>query len=140
MVHYLIMKRKSDSINLRRRSAKVNKNNLYDCYKLYFTPEDKKDNGTEALLSDMYRYSSVYRRIVNNDKITSELDKAIYELIYDLHADQAAIFLLYLLDYQESNGISEAEMLEAVRACISYVFRLRMFKGSISSQFFALAI
>ena len=61
-------------------------------------------------------------------------------MIYDLHADQAAIFLLYLLDYQESNGISEAEMLEAVRACISYVFRLRMFKGSISSQFFALAI
>jgi hypothetical protein len=39
----------------------------------------------------MYRYSLVYRRIVNNDKVVSELDKAIYELIYDLHADQAAI-------------------------------------------------
>ncbi|MBR1711686.1 MAG: DUF262 domain-containing protein [Clostridia bacterium] len=140
MVHYLIMKRKSDSINLHRRSAKVNKNNLYDCYKLYFPAEEKKDNGTEKLLSDMYRYSSVYRRIVNNDEIKTELDRAIHELINELNADQAAIFLLYLLDYQEQHNIGEDEMLKAVRACISYVFRLRMFKGSISSQFFALAI
>ena len=140
MVHYLIMKRKSDSVNLRHRSAKINKNNLYDCYKQYFTPDDKKGNGTEELLSDMYRYSSVYRKIVNNQSIHTELDKAIYELIYELNADQAAIFLLYLLDYQEQHGITDDEMLQAVRACISYVFRLRMFKGSVSSQFFALAI
>jgi len=40
MVHYLIMKRKSDSINLKHRSSKINKNNLYDCYKLY--PESVK--------------------------------------------------------------------------------------------------
>ncbi len=140
MVHYLIMKRKSDSINLHHRSSKINKNNLYDSYKLFFTPNDKKDNGTEKLLSDMYRYSSVYRRIVNNGEIKSALDKAIYELIYELNADQAAIFLLYLLDFQEQHNISEGEMFEAVQACISYVFRLKMFKGSVSSQFFALAI
>ena len=140
MVHYLIMKRKSDSVNLRRRSAKVNKNNLYDCYKLYFPPEDKKDNGTEKLLSDMYRYSSVYRRIVNNSSGTTELDFAIRELIGELNADQAAIFLLYLLDFQEQNNIPDSDMVTAVRAIISYVFRLRMFKGSVSSQFFALAI
>jgi len=140
MVHYLIMKRKSDSINLRHRSSKINKNNLYECYKLYFTINDKENNGTENLLSDMYRYSNVYRRIVNNNDISSALDSAINELINELSADQAAIFLLYLLDYQEQNHISETEMLGAVQACISYVFRLRMFKGSISSQFFALAI
>ena len=140
MVHYLIMKRKSDSINLRHRSSKINKNNLYDSYKLYFTPEQKNDNGTEKLLSDMFRYSNVYRKIVNNDNISSDLDKAIYELIYELNADQAAIFLLYLLDYQDQHGISDADMLEAVKAIISYVFRLKMFKGSVSSQFFALTI
>ena len=140
MVHYLIMKRKSDSINLKHRSSKINKNNLYDCYKLYFKPEDKEDDGTDRLLGDMYRYSSVYRRIVNNDSRSSDLDKAIYELIYELNADQAAIFLLYLLDYQAQNSVPDSEMIEAVKACISYVFRLRMFKGSISSQFFALAI
>ena len=140
MVHYLIMKRKSDSINLHQRSSKINKNNLYDSYKLYFSQDDKKDNGTEKLLSDMYRYSTVYRRIVNNDKIKTDLDKAIYELIYELNADQAAIFLLYLLDYQEQHNVLETEMYEAVNACISYVFRLKMFKGSVSSQFFALAI
>ena len=140
MVHYLIMKRKSDSIKLRNRSSKVNKNNLYDCFKLYFTPDDKKDGGIETLMADMYRYSSVYRRIVNNDSIDSELDKAIYELIYELKADQAAIFLLYLLDYQKTNKISDEEMLQAVKACISYVFRVRMFKSSPSSQFFSLAI
>lgn len=139
MVHYLIMKRKSDSINIRRRSSKINKNNLYDCYKLYFTAEDKRDNGTEKLLADMYRYSTVYGKIVNNHAKTN-LDKAINELVIELNADQAAIFLLYLLDYQDRHCISEEEMLQAVKACISYVFRLKMFKGSVSSQFFSLAI
>ena len=98
MVHYLIMKRKSDSVNLRKRSAKINKNNLYDCYKLYFTSDDKKDNGTEKLLSDMYRYSSVYRRIVNNQNISSELDKAIYELIYELNAATPPLRFPYRFD------------------------------------------
>lgn len=140
MVHYLIMKRKSDSMNIHRRSAKVNKNTLYDCYKIYFPPESKKNDGTEELLEDMYRYSVVYRRIVNNDSIKSELDRAIYELIYELSAEQAAIFLMYLLYIQEEENISDAEMLDAVRACISYVFRVRIFKGSVANQFFALAI
>lgn len=142
MAHYLIMKRKSDSINIKRRSSKISKNNLYECYKIYFNnnPEYKQKTGIEILLSDMYRYSTVYRRIVNNSEISSDLDKAIYELIYELNADSAAIFLLYLLDYQEQNGISEDEMLKAVKACISYVFRVKMLKGTIGSQFFALAI
>ena len=140
MVHYLIMKRKTDSINLHRRSARINKSNLYECYKMYLPPEVKNEDSTENLLEEAHRYSVVYRRIVNNSNIKSDLDKAIYELIYELNAEQAAIFLLYLLDIQDQDGISDDDMLEAVKACISYVFRVRIFKGSISNQFFSLAI
>lgn len=139
MVHYLIMKRKSDSINIHRRSSKVNKNTLYECYKLFLPPESKKGEGTEELLQDVYRYSNVYRRIVNNDN-KSRIDKALRELIFELNAEQVAIFLMYLLDIQENDGISDDEMEAAIQACISYVFRVRIFKGSVSNQFFALAI
>lgn len=72
----------------------------------------------------------------------TELDKAIRELIDELSADPAAIFLMYLLHTQKHNPqeIKEDDLVKAVRACISYVFRVRLFKGSISNQFFALAI
>lgn len=140
MTHYLIMKRKSDSINLRRKSSKVNKNTLYDCYRLYYPPEAKNVKETEKLLMDMYRYSSVYRKVVNNNRRKTELDKAIYELIFELNAEQVAIFLMYLLNYKDQHHIDDEDMLKAVKACISYVFRLKMFKGSASNQFFALAI
>ena len=139
MVHYLIMKRKSDSINIRRKSAKINKNTLYECYKIYFPPENKKDGGTEKLLDDMYRHSVTYGRILSGKRKTA-LDKAIYEVIYDLSADPVAVFLMYLLHEQENSGITDEEMVAAVKACISYVFRVRIFKGSVSPQFFALAI
>lgn len=139
-VHYLIMKRKSDSINLNKRSAKVNRSTLYDCFKIYFPPENKQNGGTERLLEDMHRYSIVYRKIVNNDNGKTPLDKAIRELIYELNADPAAIFLMYLLSVQEEQHISDDDMLEAVQAFISYVFRVRIFKGSVANQFFALAI
>ena len=79
MVHYLIMKRKSDSINIRRRSSKVSKGTLYDCFKIYFPPESKQGDGTEQLLEDMYKYSKLYRRIVNNDHVKTDVDKAIYD-------------------------------------------------------------
>ena len=139
MVHYLIMKRKSDSINIRRKSAKINKTTLYECYKIYFPSESKKDGGTERLLEDMCCYSVTYHRIMSGAAKT-ELDKAIRELIIDLNADPTAILLMYLFHLQEQEGISDKEMLEAVKACISYVFRVRFFKGTISPQFFALAI
>ncbi|MBO4925274.1 MAG: DUF262 domain-containing protein [Clostridia bacterium] len=139
MVHYLIMKRKSDSINIHRRSGKINRNTLYDCYKIYFPPENKANNGTERLLADMYHFSTIYKKIVNNNALT-ELDKAINELIYELSAEQVAIFLMHLLYVQEQGIISDEDMLLAVRACISYVLRVRIFKGSIANQFFALAI
>lgn len=142
MVHYLIMKRKSDSIHIRRRSSKVGKGTLYDCFKIYFPPENKQGEGTEKLLEDMYNYSKFYRRIVNNTDCKTEVDKAIHELIYDLNTEPVAIFLMYLLYVQEQNpdSISEEDMLQAVRACISYVFRVRIFKGAGSNQFFSLAI
>ena len=139
MVHYLIMKRKSDSMNIRRRSAKINKNTLYECYKICFPPESKRDGGTEQLLDDMCKYSVIYRRVFNNAGKT-DLDKAIHEVIYDLNADPVAILLMYLFQTQERDGITDSDMLDAVKACISYVFRVRIFKGSVSPQFFALAI
>ena len=105
MVHYLIMKRKSDSMNLRRKSAKINKNTLYDCYKIYFPPENKKDGGTERLLDDMCRYSYIYHKIFNSNG-KSELDKAIHELISELNADPAAVLLMYLLYIQNYQKVS----------------------------------
>ena len=140
MAHYLIMKRKSDSINIRRKSAKINRSTLYDCYKIYFPPEKKKDSGTEDLLKDICRYSSIYRRIVNEKNPKTNLDKAIYELITELNAEAAGIFIMYLLKVQEDEGITNDDMVKAVNACISYSLRLRIFKSSITNQFFALAI
>ena len=136
MVFYLIMKRKSDSINLHRKSAKINKNTLYDSYKIYYPADKKNDTETEALLSDMSKYAPIYYKIFKNNGIKSDLDNALYELIYELGSDSVAIFLMYLF----AANTSDSDMLEAVRACVSYVFRLRIFRGSVSNQFFALAI
>lgn len=140
MVHYLIMKRKSDSMNLRRKSAKINKNTLYECYKIYFPPSRKQNGGTEELLDDMYRYSLIYGRIFSQKPPKTEIENAIHEVIHDLNADAVAILLMYLMHIQVSEEITDSELLAAIKACISYVFRVRIFKGSVSNQFFALAI
>ena len=139
MVHFLIMKRKSDSINLHKRRSKINKGNLYECFKRYFTQENKRNGETEDLLSEMYRYSVEYKLIVSPDTGT-ELGRAVHEAIYELNAESLAIFLMYLFHIQVAEHISDTEMLEAVHACISYIFRVRLFKGSVGNQFFALAI
>ena len=139
MVHFLIMTRKSDSMNLHKRSIKINRNNLYECFKRHFPPAKKQNGGTEKLLNEMYRYSIEYKTIIFPDT-TTELGRAIYEAIYELNAESLAIFLMYLFHIQAEKHISDTDILEAIRACISYIFRVRLFKGSIGNQFFALAI
>ena len=138
MVHYLIMRNKSDNLSLHRKRTHINKDTLYDAYKINF-PAKNKDS--RQLLEDMYKYSVIYKRIVNNDNYnSSELDRAVYELIYELNAEPCAVFIMYLLSLQKENNLSDAEILKAVQACISYVFRVRMFKGYVSNQFFGLAM
>ena len=139
MVQYLIMKRKSDSMNIRKKSAKINRTTLYDCYKIIFPPEEKNLESTEELLADMQRFSAYYSRIYSGSRKTP-LDRAINEVIFDLSADPVAILLMYLFSEQEALGITDAEMTDIVKACVSYVFRVRIFKGSVAPQFFALTI
>ena len=140
MIHYLIMRKKSDSVTIHkgRNNLHINKETLYDAYKINFKPKDKN---ARELLEEMYKYSILYKRIVNNDNINgSRPDRAIYELIYELNAAPAAIFIMYLLSLQESENLSDEDILNAVQICISYVFRIRIFNGSTSNQFFGLAI
>ena len=87
----------------------------------------------------MCRHSLTYKRIFFNAG-KSDLDKSIRELIIDLNAEPTAILLMYLFHIQEQEGITDKDLLEAVKACISYVFRVRIFRGSVSPQFFALTI
>lgn len=137
VVFYLILKRKSDSIFLRRRSSKINRNTVYDCYKTYIPADEHKREMTESLLKDMCAYSSLYKRIINKDDRKSEIGKTLYELTYELNADSCAIFLMHLLSIE---NVSDEDLAKALKACASYVFRVRLMRGSISNQFFALAI
>lgn len=128
MVHYLIMKRKTDSVQIRKRSGRINKSNLYECYRQYYSPEMKNDEATQDLLQDMEKYSLIYSRIYKEMPAT-ELEKALYEIIYDLNAEPAAIFLMYLM----SLDVSDKELTKAAEGIIAYIFRLRIFKTMATS-------
>ena len=135
MSHYLIMKRKTDSIQVRKKREKINKNNLYNSYKQYYSQAMKNIDETEKLLQDITKYSVFYSRITNSSPVTI-LDKLFYEIVYELNSDSPIIFLMYLM----GEGISGKDLEDATKAIISYVFRLRIFKSSASNQFFSLAI
>lgn len=104
MAHYLIMSHKSDNLNLHGKSSHINKDTLYEAYKINYSPKYK---GSEKLLEDMYKCSILYKRIVNNDNIKTELDIAIDELINKLGSEPAAIFIMYLLSLKESEKLED---------------------------------
>ena len=138
MVNYLIIKRKSDTISLRKKTSKINKISLYESYKNYYSATAKSDKATEELLKDMLKYAPYYKRLFKRTDINNELDKSFYELIYELNGDPASVFIMYLME----SGRTDAELLEATKACISYTFRQRCLSrgNAISNQFFSSTI
>ena len=133
IVQYLITRRKSNSVPVKKQ---LNKTNLYEVFKEYF----KKyfDSDVEACLSDMLRYAKFFRRCIFNDDDfdkLSALDKKFYELVYLLKGTNAPIILMYLLDRHEKNLLDEATFIKFVDALISLTFRAKVCKrGGIDQQ------
>lgn len=143
LLDYLIMKLGTASVERFGRRIPLNGDSLYSEFcgwldSLAFSENDPFSE-TEALLSDMLFFSEQFRRIFRNDGKTPA-DAAFRELTGSLSGGVCAVFLMHLMGSAERLGMTEADLADAAEACVSYVFRVRILKGTVSAQFFALAV
>ena len=136
LIQYLIMKRKSDSVQ-ETNKQRLSSRNLYDTFKKFFK-ENRFD--AETCLKDLYYYAKFFRRLIFNDDTKFEnlsaLDKKFYELMYLLDANNSPIILMYLLDRNERENFNEANFINFTDALISLTFRAKVCKhNGINAQF-----
>ena len=142
-LYYLAAKRRSAAFAEGGRNVPLSRTSLYDAFRGWFrslpceagNPYEK----TESLLSDMLSYSEFFRRIFRNEGRT-EADRTFREIAVSLSAGSASILLMHLMGASERLRISDSDVLDAARAIASYVFRLRIVKGTVGMQYFALAV
>lgn len=147
MVHYLIMKRKSNDISQNGKSAKITFKNLYYAFKKQF-PLIGKGNSkeeVEACFKEMYRFARFYKHFIYDDSINvrnlQPIDKKLYELFYLLDDKNASIIVMYLFDKFDKDLISEDIFIKTIEICISFSFRSKVCnKGGFTAQFAALAV
>ena len=150
MLYFLIMKRKTDSFfpknSTQTNRTKITKTNLYAAYKQYLLSVgiDRHDilyEKTESFLKEVYEYSFIFKKFVNEEKDISQTNALIHELMNNLKASSTSIFLMYLFGIKKKDKVSDEDMIQAIEACISYVVRRKVLMLSNSSnQFFSLAI
>lgn len=146
-IDYLIFKKKSDSLMIRRRRAHINDNNLYYAFKEYYKGL-AGDTGrymsspqvTELVLKDMLNYSEVYKKLVFDSGIDmnnlSGVERVIYSIVILNQAIASRPVLLYIMDKLRQNFITEDQALEMLNACLSLVFRAKVSGATgINSQF-----
>ncbi len=141
MTYYLILKKKSDAVNLDGKRAHITASNLYRCYKMYYTDEVRNEESALVdLLSDMKKYASYYQHFVNNDDEEGEIADLHREIFNQFNSPALAIPLMYVYDLMNNKFISEDEYTECLKACLSYLFRNRVAGHNVGSQFCALFI
>lgn len=142
MTHYIIFKKKSDSVSIDGKRAHINPSNLYRTYKMYLSDEGWKDeNRLEELLADMKKYASYYQHFINFEQDTdNSLASRHQEIFTQFNSPAMAITLMYFYDLMYKGEISKEEYKDALDACISYLFRSRVYGHNVGPQFCALLI
>ncbi|SFP84715.1 Protein of unknown function [Butyrivibrio proteoclasticus] len=140
MTHYLILKKKSDSVSLEGKRAHINPGNLYKAYKMYLSDIEQKDGYLEELLADMKKYATYYQHFVNFDVSRNGVDKKHSEIFTQFNSPSIAITLMYFYDLLSAGKISLSEYEKSLDICISYLFRSRVSGHNVGPQFSALLI
>ena len=140
---YLAMRKRSVAVSRSGGRNPSGATALYEAYKEWFASVSDPSAGryslAKAVLGDMLLCSERFRTIFHNDGRT-ELERAFRELVVDLSAEPACVFLMYLMGERERLELSDADLLDATNACVSYAFRSRIMKGTVGVEFFAVAI
>lgn len=97
-----------------------NKGCVYEEFKLYHL--NCEFATIRELCRDLYTYAKYYTDIVFN-RSSNPAYKALYEDITDLRMEVSYPFLLKVYNDFAEQVISEEELLEIIRLCISYVLR-----------------
>ena len=140
MTYYLILKKKSDSVSIDGKRAHINPANLYRSYKMYLSDEVRtEEDKLEELLADMKKYASFYRYFVNFDE-DNRFKDIHQEIFTQFNSPSIAIPLMYFYDLLDSGIITDSDYSDALKVCLSFMFRCRVSGHNVSGQFCALVI
>ena len=138
---YYILSKKSDSLMFRGRRTHISAGYIYTAYKEYYRTLTGSNSTrgaipeiTERLLSDMLKWSKIYRNLVfsiNTDMNSlDEMERIIYSIVYINESTSARPLLMYILDKLHNGEISNSQATEMLRICLSMVFRSKVTRST----------
>lgn len=132
LIHYLVLKRRSNAIMEKGKKAVISSKNVYHAFKITF-PNIQQSNAKKEIsniFKDLYRYANIYKHFLYNQEtkptLLNKVDKKLYELFYLLEEKQAAVVVLYLYELFEQGKVSEEIFIELLDICISFAFRSKV--------------
>ena len=145
MVHFLVYKKESSAITKNGKQVKVSAKNLYYAFKKQYPINNTNKDVVEDIFAQMLECAKYYKHFIYTEQthynLLSKIDKNLYELFALLSESSAAVLMMYLLELHQKNIISEDELVECIRICISYCFRAKICNSkSITMQFAPLTI
>lgn len=141
MTYYIILKKKSDAINIDGKRAHISPINLYRTYKMYLADDDRRGElFLELMLADMKKYATYYQHFVNFDITDDEFRQKHEEVFTKFNSPALAVTLMYFYDLMSSKRITSEDYNGVLDICISYLFRSRVAGHNMGTQFCALLI
>lgn len=144
MIYYLILQRRSDSLTINGKKAKINSNNLYYAFKK-FLPDIERNNKDiiEECFKNMYKYAQYYKHFIHEENtiISNNIDKKLHDIFYLLENKDASIIIMYLYELYDTNKIDINTFDKLLDISISFIFRALVCKRTgLNKQFASLCV
>lgn len=127
LLHWLIMRRQSDHLNLNGRSSKLTKRTIYEGYKAFFDDLCTDAGGIDACLDDVLTYAKIYGHLFgcvsDDDGHLTKVDQLCVNIVDHVGAPQATCLLMYLLRRRDDGDYGDKELIGMLSALESYCVR-----------------
>lgn len=144
ILHYLTLKRRTDSIIFNGKKAKIGLNNLYQVFKKeYSNLHTKNVDEIESFFADIKKHANYYRNFVYTDmkQPQNEIEQKLYVLFNIMEKKDSAILLMWIYDAIEQKLIEKELLSEILDIIISFSFRSLVCKNNgLNKQFSVLAV
>lgn len=130
MLYYLILKKRTDKFqSFDGKLTRITTNSLYQVYKKEYPNLNTKNLSlTENLLSDMYKYSCIYKNFVLKDNFIPKpgIEERLNTIFVWLEQKEVAVLLMYLFNLFNEEKINENTLIKMLDYIITLIFRSKI--------------
>ena len=124
MLHFLVLRRKSNTLTINGKKATLGPKYLYHLFKTDLHSLNGDVEETKVFLKELLKYAKIYNKFSFDNKTpTTDIDKKLYEIYEIIDKNISKVVLMYVYNLFNEGKISADTLFKCVDLTLCFEFR-----------------